>query len=86
MLRVRGEGDGVAVVPLSPVVGRAIDRAIDDRAHGPVLRSRTGNRMDRHGATCRLRALSAAAGVTTQRMHPRHAATHLVTTMLDAGD
>jgi integrase len=29
VLRVRGKGDKVALIPLSPAIGRAIDRAID---------------------------------------------------------
>jgi site-specific recombinase XerD len=85
VLRIRGKGDKVALVPLPPAVGRAIDRAVDGRTGGPVLRSRTGNRMDRHCATRRLRALAKVAGVTTTRMHPHMLRHTFVTTMLDAG-
>jgi hypothetical protein len=52
---------------------------------GPILRSSTGNRMDRHCATRRLRALAKTAGVTTARMHPHMLRHTFVTTMLDAG-
>jgi site-specific recombinase XerC len=31
VLRVHGKGDKIALVPLPPAVGRAIDRAIEDR-------------------------------------------------------
>jgi site-specific recombinase XerD len=85
VLRVRGKGDKIASVPLTPAVGRAIDRAVDGRTGGPVLRSRTGNRMDRHCATRRLRALALVAVVTTARMHPHMLRHTFVTTMLDAG-
>ena len=55
VLRVHGKGDKVVLVPLPLAVGRAIERAVDDRADGPILRTRTGSRMDRHAATRRLR-------------------------------
>src|SRR3546814_1293019 len=86
VLRVRGKGDKVALVPLPPAVGRAIDRATDGRTGGAILRSRTGNRMDRHCATRRLRALAKAAGLRPPpRMHPHMLRHTFVTTMLDAG-
>ena len=85
VLRVWGKGDKVALTPLPPAVGRAIDRAVDGRTGGPILRSRTGNRMDRHCATRRLRALAKTAGVSTARMHPHMLRHTFVTTMLDAG-
>jgi integrase len=39
VLRVVGKGSKVALVPLPPAVGRAIDRAIDDRQQGPPART-----------------------------------------------
>jgi len=85
VLRVHGKGDQVALVPLPPAVGRALDTAIGDRLHGPVLRSRTGSRMDRHCATRRLKAVSKVAGVNLDRTHPHMLRHTFVTTMLDAG-
>jgi site-specific recombinase XerD len=85
VLRVRGKGDKLALVPLPPAVSRAIDRTVDGRTGGPLLRSQTGNRMDCHCATRRLRALAKTAGVTTARMHPHMLRHTFVTTMLDAG-
>lgn len=85
VLRILGKGDKVAMVPLPPAVGRAIERAVDGRFSGPILRSRTGSRMDRHCATRRLRALAEEAGVSTARMHPHMLRHTFVTTMLDAG-
>jgi site-specific recombinase XerD len=85
VLRVHGKGDKIALVPLPPAVGRAIDRAIDNRQLGPVLRNRTGTRMDRHCVTRRLRARANDAGVALPRMHPHMLRHTYVTTMLDAG-
>jgi integrase len=39
VLRVHGKGGKVVLVPLPPAVARAIDRAVDDRANGPILRN-----------------------------------------------
>jgi site-specific recombinase XerD len=85
VLRAHGKGDKIALVPLPPAVSRAIDRAVGERLSGPILRSRTGSRMDRHCATRRLHALAQLAGVSTARMHPHMLRHTFVTTMLDAG-
>jgi integrase len=85
VLRVRGKGDKVVLVPLTPAVGRAVERAIDDRTTGPILLNSRGTRMDRHCATRRLRRLAEAAGVKVPRMHPHMLRHTFVTTMLDAG-
>jgi integrase len=85
VLRVVGKGTKVVLVPLPPAVGRAIDRAVDGRADGPLLRNRRGGRMDRHAATRRLRRLADQAGVRLPRMHPHMLRHTFVTTMLDAG-
>ena len=63
MLRVRGKGGKVVLVPLPPTVSRAIDGAVDDRAEGPILRSTLGAPMDCHAATRRLKHLAAIAGM-----------------------
>lgn len=55
VMRVRGEGNKMVLVPLPPAVGRAIERAVDERTTGPILLTRRGTRMDRHCATRRLR-------------------------------
>ena len=85
VLRVVGKGTRVVLVPLPPAVGRAIQRAVDGRVEGPLLRNRRGVRMDRHAATRRLRALAAEARVRLPRMHPHMLRHTFVTTMLDAG-
>ncbi|GIE94644.1 hypothetical protein Ari01nite_21090 [Paractinoplanes rishiriensis] len=85
MLRVRGKGGKVVLVPLPPAVARAVDRAVDERTTGPILRTTVGTRMDRHAATQRLKQLSATAGIRMPRMHPHMLRHTFVTTMLDAG-
>jgi integrase len=60
VLRVRGKGGKVVLVPLPPAGAPAIDRAIDDRSAGPILRNTLGARMDRHAATRRLKHLAQA--------------------------
>jgi integrase/recombinase XerD len=85
VLRVRGKGGKVVLVPLPPAVTRAIDRAADSRMEGPILRNTLGTRMDRHAATRRLKHLAASAGVRMPRMHPHMLRHTFVTTMLDAG-
>jgi hypothetical protein len=70
VLRVHGKGDNVVLVPLPPAEGRAIERAVDDRADGPILRTRTGSRMDRHAATRRLPRVTEVTGMRIARMHP----------------
>jgi integrase/recombinase XerD len=85
ILRVHGKGDKVVLVPLPPAVGRAIERAIDERTAGPILLTSRGTRMDRHCATRRLRRLAEQADVKLPRMHPHMLRHTFVTTMLDVG-
>jgi integrase/recombinase XerD len=85
VLRVCGKGTKIALVPLPPAVGRAIDQAIGSRTCGPVLLNSRGTRMDRHAATRRLRRLAEVAGIQVARAHPHMLRHTFVTTMLDAG-
>jgi site-specific recombinase XerD len=85
VLRVRGKGGKTVLVPLPPAVARAVDRAVGDRQHGPLLLNRAGRRMDRQAATRRLHQLARVAGVRTPRLHPHMLRHTYVTTMLDAG-
>lgn len=39
ILRVRGKGGKVVLVPLPPAIARAIDRAVDGPPEGPILRN-----------------------------------------------
>jgi integrase/recombinase XerD len=72
---VRGKGGKIVLIPLPPAVARAIDRAVDNRTDGPILRNTLGVRMDRHAATRRLKRLAATAGIRMPRMHPACCAT-----------
>jgi site-specific recombinase XerD len=85
VLRVCGKGTKIVLVPLPPVVGRAIDRAIGSHTHGPVLLNSRGARMDRHAATRRLRQLAQQASVTITRPHPPYAEAYFRDNQLDAG-
>jgi integrase/recombinase XerD len=82
---VHGKSGKVVSVSLPSAVARSIDRAVDDRTSGPILRNTLGGRMDRHAATRRLKHLAQAAGIRMPRMHLHMLRHTFVTTMLDAG-
>jgi integrase/recombinase XerD len=81
---VVGKGAKVAVIPLPPRVARAIDVAVGERLHGPVLLSRSGQRLDRHGATRIVRRLARRAGIV-KRISPHSLRHSFITAALDAG-
>ena len=85
VIRVLGKGSKTVLVPLPPAVSRALDQAIGDRAHGPILLNTRGARMDRHAAIRRLRTLAAATRMRMPPLHPHMLRHTYVTTMLDAG-
>lgn len=82
-VKVVGKGAKVAVIPLPPRVARAVDLAAGERIAGPVLLSRSGQRLDRHGATRIVRRVARKAGITKQ-ISP-HSLRHSFITALDAG-
>jgi site-specific recombinase XerD len=84
VLRVRGKGTKVVLIPLPHAVGRATDRAVGGRSAGPILLNTRGRRMDRHAATRRLRHLAQAGSVRIARTHP-HMLRHTFVTSFDAG-
>jgi integrase/recombinase XerD len=85
VLRACGKGTKVVLIPLPPVVGRAIDGAIGGRSDGPILLNTRGTRRDGHAGTSRLRYLARIGGVRIGRIHPHMLRHTFVTTVLDAG-
>lgn len=77
VLRVRGKGGKVVLIPLPPAVARSIDRAVDNRTSGPILRDTPGGRMDRHAATRRLKHLAQARRDPDAEDASPHAASHV---------
>jgi len=63
LLHVTGKGAKPADIPLPIPVLRAVREAIDGRTSGPILRTRTGRRMDRAGAARALTRVAHAAGI-----------------------
>lgn len=85
VLRVRGEGGKVVLIPLPSAVARALNRAVDGSDGGPMLGNTYGRRMDRRAAIWRLKNLAGNAGIRMPRMYPYMLHHTFVTTMLDAG-
>lgn len=83
-VRVVGKGAKVAIIPLPPRVARALDAAAGERTSGPVLRSRSGRRLDRHGAARIVRRLARRAGIT-KAISPHSLRHSFITAALDAG-
>ncbi len=81
---VVGKGSKVAVIPLPPRVARAIDAAVGERLLGPVLLSRSGQRLDRHGATRIVRRVAGRAGIV-KHISPHSLRHSFITAALDAG-
>jgi site-specific recombinase XerD len=84
IVQILGKGAKPAIVPLPVPVARALDAARGDRDHGPLLRTRTGRRMDRHGAARLVRKTCRAAGINV-RISPHSLRHTYVTQLLDAG-
>ncbi len=81
---VMGKGSKVAVIPLPPRVGRAVDLAAGDRRGGPLLVRRSGERLNRQAATRIVRRLAKRAGVT-KHISPHSLRHSFITAALDAG-
>jgi integrase/recombinase XerD len=64
LLHVLGKGAKPADVPLPIPVLRVVREAVGGRTTGPILRRRTGRRMDRAGASRALTRVANAAGIT----------------------
>ena len=66
LLHVVGKGAKPADIPLPIPLLRAVHEAIAGRTNGPILRTRTGRRMDRAGASRALTRVARAAGIVRQ--------------------
>ena len=81
---VQNRAPKVAVIPLPPRVGRALDLAAGERLSGPFLLSSSGKRLDRHGATRIVRRVARCAGIT-KHISPHSLRHSFITAALDAG-
>ncbi|RBJ04885.1 integrase [Micromonospora provocatoris] len=73
VLRVRGKGGKVVLVPLPP----AVARAIDERRAGPILRNTHGGRMDRQRRHPPAQAPRRHGGDPDAENAPAYAAPHV---------
>jgi integrase/recombinase XerD len=78
-----GQGSKPALMPLPPRVSRTLDLVAGERADGPLLLTRDGNRMNRHAATRIVRRLAKKAGITKQ-ISPHSLRHSSITAALDA--
>jgi integrase/recombinase XerD len=81
---VVGKGGKAAIIPLPPKVARAVDPAPAERLGGPVLLSRSGQRLDRHSATRIVRRVARRAGII-KHISPHSLRHSFITAALDAG-
>jgi integrase/recombinase XerD len=83
-IRFIGKGSKTALMPLPPRVARTLDLVAGERSSGPLLRTRAGNRLNRHAASRIVRRLAKAAGIT-KRISPHSLRHSFITAALDAG-
>lgn len=81
---LRRKGGRRQLAPLAPRTAAAVDALLDGRAEGPVFRTRTGRRLDRHAGQKVVRRLARQAGIT-KTISPHSLRHSFVTVALDAG-
>jgi hypothetical protein len=70
VLKVRGKGDKIVLIPLPPAIASAIDRAVDDRDARPLPATSTARGMDRHvGHVADQGAELPSSGRSQERVH-----------------
>jgi integrase/recombinase XerD len=84
VVRIVGEGNQPALIPLAPRTSRAIDAAVGERTDGPLLARADGSRLDRHAAGRIVRRLAKRAGID-KPISPRSLRHAAITAALDAG-
>ena len=83
-LRTVRKGGKQVTIPLAPRTAHAIDLAIGEREHGPILLGASGQRLDRYTATRIVKRLARAAGID-KRITPHSLRHSFITASLDAG-
>jgi site-specific recombinase XerD len=83
-LAITRKGGKKATIPLAPRTARAIDLAIGERCQGPIFRTATGERLDRHGAGRLVRRVARRAGLA-KNIGPHTLRHAFITAALDAG-
>lgn len=81
---VLGKGNKLALLPMPPRVFRTVDQAKGERQSGPLLLSRSGERMDRCAAYRVVKRLCRQAGIS-KRISPHSLRHSAITAALDAG-
>jgi site-specific recombinase XerD len=71
-------------MPLAPRTARAVDLAISEREHGPILLGAAGQRLDCYAATRIVKRLAKAAGIA-KRSSPHSLRHSFITAASDAG-
>ena len=83
-LHIIGKGNKPALIPLPVPVARTLDLATAERGEGPILRTRSGARMDRYAASRAVARLAKRAGIT-HRVGCHSLRHSYITAALDAG-
>ncbi|WP_156354276.1 tyrosine-type recombinase/integrase [Gordonia sp. HS-NH1] len=84
-VRFVGKGGKPALIPLPPVVQRAVDDAAAARSTGPLLVRRDGSRMTRRSADRVVKRLAKTARITGVSVSPHTLRHTFVVGALDAG-
>lgn len=84
VIRFVGKGSKPATAPLTVPLLRALDAAKGNRDIGPLLLTRSGERLDRHTAAAMVRTITKHAGID-RRMSPHSLRRSAITAALDAG-
>jgi integrase/recombinase XerD len=82
-LRILGEGNKPAMIPLVPRTARTIDLAVGERCQGPILRRQDNERLDRRTAHRWVRSIGERAGLGI--VHPHMLRAAFIMAALDAG-
>lgn len=83
-LRIIGKGARPAVVPLTARTAFAVDQAIGDRRTGPLLLTRSGNRLNREAAARAVTRICTRAHIT-KPLTPHGLRHSAITAALNAG-